>query len=246
MSNTRIETDTMGEVAVPADRYWGAQTQRSIENFPIGEERMPAPLIRALGIQKKAAALANMELGELDREIGEAIVRGAEEVIDGTLADHFPLVVWQTGSGTQTNMNANEVIANRAIELLGGTLGAKDPVHPNDHVNRGQSSNDTFPTAMHIAAVQETTERLLPALTRLHEALDGKAKEFTQRPRPWGRNSPATRRRWNSGSPASRGHCRASMRWRRAAPPSARDSIPESASPNCSPQRWRKSQACPS
>jgi fumarate hydratase class II len=180
MSNTRIETDTMGEVAVPADRYWGAQTQRSIENFPIGEERMPAPLIRALGIQKKAAALANMELGELDREIGEAIVRAAEEVIDGTLADHFPLVVWQTGSGTQTNMNANEVIANRAIELLGGTLGAKDPVHPNDHVNRGQSSNDTFPTAMHIAAAQETTERLLPALTRLHEALDGKAKEFTE------------------------------------------------------------------
>jgi fumarate hydratase class II len=179
-ARTRIETDTMGEVAVPADRYWGAQTQRSIENFPIGEERMPAPLIRALGIQKKAAALANIELGELDRRIGEAIVRAAEEVIDGTLADHFPLVVWQTGSGTQTNMNANEVIANRAIELLGGKPGAKDPVHPNDHVNRGQSSNDTFPTAMHIAAAQETTERLLPALTRLHEALDGKAKEFTE------------------------------------------------------------------
>jgi fumarate hydratase class II len=180
MSKTRIETDTMGEVAVPADRYWGAQTQRSIENFPIGEERMPAPLIRALGIQKKAAALANIELGELDRRIGEAIVRAAEEVIDGTLADHFPLVVWQTGSGTQTNMNANEVIANRAIELLGGTLGAKDPVHPNDHVNRGQSSNDSFPTAMHIAAAQEITERLLPALSRLHDALDGKAKEFTE------------------------------------------------------------------
>jgi fumarate hydratase class II len=129
---------------------------------------------------QKAAALANIELGELDRRIGEAIVRAAEEVIDGTLADHFPLVVWQTGSGTQTNMNANEVIANRAIELLGGKPGAKDPVHPNDHVNRGQSSNDTFPTAMHIAAAQETTERLLPALTRLHEALDGKAKEFTE------------------------------------------------------------------
>ena len=178
MSRTRIETDTMGEVKVPADRYWGAQTQRSIENFPIGEERMPASLIRALGIQKKAAALANMELGELDKKIGEAIVRAADEMIDGTLADHFPLVVWQTGSGTQTNMNANEVIANRAIELLGGTLGEKDPVHPNDHVNRGQSSNDTFPTAMHIAAVQEITERLLPALNRLQEALAGKADAF--------------------------------------------------------------------
>ncbi len=178
MSKTRIETDTMGKVRVPADRYWGAQTQRSIENFPIGEERMPAPLIRALGIQKKAAALANMELGELDRRIGTAIVQAAGEVIDGTLFDHFPLVVWQTGSGTQTNMNANEVIANRAIELLGGKLGTKDPVHPNDHVNCGQSSNDTFPTAMHIAAAQEITERLLPALTRLHAALADKAKEF--------------------------------------------------------------------
>ncbi len=178
MSKTRIETDTMGKVKVPADRYWGAQTQRSIENFPIGEERIPAPLIRALGLQKKAAALANMELGELDKKIGEAIVRAADEVIDGTLADHFPLVVWQTGSGTQTNMNANEVIANRAIELLGGTPGAKDPVHPNDHVNRGQSSNDTFPTAMHIAAVCEILDRLVPALQRLHAALDARAGEF--------------------------------------------------------------------
>ncbi|MDH3229054.1 MAG: class II fumarate hydratase [Alphaproteobacteria bacterium] len=178
MTKTRTETDTMGEIAVPADRYWGAQTQRSLENFRIGEERMPAPLIRALGIQKKAAALANMELGELDKRIGDAVVRAADEVIGGALADHFPLVVWQTGSGTQTNMNANEVIANRAIELLGGTLGTKDPVHPNDHVNRGQSSNDAFPTAMHIAAVQEITGRLIPALTRLHEALDAKAGEF--------------------------------------------------------------------
>ncbi len=168
----------MGEVAVPADRYWGAQTQRSLENFRIGEERMPAPLIRALGIQKKAAALVNIELGELEDRIGEAIVRAAEEVIDGTLADHFPLVVWQTGSGTQTNMNANEVIANRAIELLGGKPGAKDPVHPNDHVNRGQSSNDTFPTAMHIAAVQEVSGRLVPALGLLHDALDGRARAF--------------------------------------------------------------------
>ncbi len=178
MSKTRTESDTMGKVKVPADRYWGAQTQRSIENFPIGAERMPAPLIRALGIQKKAAALANMELGELDRRIGEAIVEAADEVIDGTLDEHFPLVVWQTGSGTQTNMNANEVIANRAIELLGGKLGTKDPVHPNDHVNRGQSSNDTFPTAMHIAAAQEITGRLLPALSRLHRSLADKAAEF--------------------------------------------------------------------
>ncbi len=178
MGKTRIETDSMGEIAVPADRYWGAQTQRSLQNFRIGEERMPAALIRALGLQKKAAALANMELGELDKRIGEAIVRAADEVIDGTLADHFPLVVWQTGSGTQTNMNANEVIANRAIELLGGAIGSKHPVHPNDHVNRGQSSNDSFPTAMHIAAVQEITGRLVPALRRLHGALDGKARDF--------------------------------------------------------------------
>jgi len=139
---------------------------------------MPAPLIRALGLQKKAAALANLELGELDERIGRAIVDAADEVIDGTLAEHFPLVVWQTGSGTQTNMNANEVIANRAIELLGGKLGSKEPVHPNDHVNRGQSSNDSFPTAMHIAAVEEITGRLLPALNRLHETLAGKAEEF--------------------------------------------------------------------
>ncbi len=178
MGKTRIETDSMGEVAVPADRYWGAQTQRSLQNFRIGEERMPDALIRALGLQKKAAALANMELGELDARIGEAIARAADEVIDGTLADHFPLVVWQTGSGTQTNMNANEVIANRAIEMLGGAIGSKDPVHPNDHVNRGQSSNDSFPTAMHIAAVQEITGRLVPALRRLHGALDGKAGDF--------------------------------------------------------------------
>jgi fumarate hydratase class II len=178
MTETRIETDSMGEVAVPADRYWGAQTQRSLENFRIGAERMPAPLVRAFGIQKKAAALANMQLGTLDARIGDAIVRAADEVIDGTLADNFPLVVWQTGSGTQTNMNANEVIANRAIELLGGEIGSKDPVHPNDHVNRGQSSNDSFPAVMHIAAVQEIAERLLPALRHLHGALDAKARAF--------------------------------------------------------------------
>ncbi len=175
---TRKETDSMGAVDVPADRYWGAQTQRSLDNFRIGGERMPQPLIRALGIQKQAAALANMALGELDRRIGDAIVKAAEEVADGRLSDHFPLVVWQTGSGTQTNMNANEVIANRAIEILGGNIGSKDPVHPNDHVNRGQSSNDSIPTAMHIAAATELSNRLLPALRHLHEALRAKAAAF--------------------------------------------------------------------
>ena len=175
---TRIETDTMGPVEVPADRYWGAQTQRSLENFRIGTERMPEPLIRALGVQKKAAAQANMALGAIDRTISEAIVKAAEEVIDGVLLDHFPLVVWQTGSGTQTNMNANEVIANRAIEILGGTVGSKNPVHPNDHVNYGQSSNDTFPTVMHIAAATEINNRLLPALRGLHVVLEGKADAF--------------------------------------------------------------------
>jgi fumarate hydratase class II len=177
-AKTRTESDTMGTVEVPADRYWGAQTQRSLENFKIGGERMPAPVVRALGIQKKAAALANIGLGELDKKIGDAIAKAADEVIDGTLADHFPLVVWQTGSGTQSNMNANEVIANRAIEMLGGTIGSKDPVHPNDHCNRGQSSNDTFPAVMHIAAVEELHHRLLPALTHLHNALEHKAHAF--------------------------------------------------------------------
>jgi fumarate hydratase, class II len=175
---TRSETDSMGAVAVPADKYWGAQTQRSLENFKIGAERMPLPLIRALGAQKQAAALANMELGVLDPERGAAIVAAAQEVIDGTLNDHFPLVVWQTGSGTQTNMNANEVIANRAIEMLGGQMGSKTPVHPNDHVNMGQSSNDSFPTAMHIAAVEQLQHELIPALERLESALRTKAVGF--------------------------------------------------------------------
>ena len=175
---TRIETDTMGEVAVAADRYWGAQTQRSLQNFKIGGERMPAPLIRALGIQKKASALANLKLGKLDKTIADAIAKAADEVIDLTLIEHFPLVVWQTGSGTQTNMNANEVISNRAIEMLGGVVGSKKPIHPNDHVNYGQSSNDSFPTAMHIAAGEQVAHRLLPALKHLHQALDAKAKEF--------------------------------------------------------------------
>ena len=176
----RVETDSLGEMEVPADRYWGAQTQRSLENFLIGGERMPPPVIRALGIQKKAAALANMALGVLDHEIGNALIAAAEEVIDGTLADHFPLVVWQTGSGTQTNMNANEVIANRAIELMGGQIGAKSPVHPNDHVNMGQSSNDTFPTVMHIAAVEQINHELIPSLEHLHAALAAKAAEFDE------------------------------------------------------------------
>jgi len=175
---TRIESDSMGEVQVPADKYWGAQTQRSFENFKIGTEKMPLPLIRALGVQKKAAALANMELGALDKKLGEAIIKASEEVMAGTLNDHFPLAVWQTGSGTQTNMNINEVVANRAIEILGGVIGSKKPVHPNDHVNYGQSSNDTFPTVMHIAAVEQMTHELIPALEHLEEALGKKADEF--------------------------------------------------------------------
>ncbi|MBL8713486.1 MAG: class II fumarate hydratase [Alphaproteobacteria bacterium] len=176
----RIETDSMGEVEVSARKYWGAQTQRSLQNFKIGVERMPLPLVRALGVQKKAAALANIELKILDPKIGAAIVDAAEEVMDGTLNDHFPLVVWQTGSGTQTNMNINEVVSNRAIEIMGGEMGSKKPVHPNDHVNMGQSSNDTFPTVMHIAAVEQISHELLPAMEKLTKALAKKSKEFTK------------------------------------------------------------------
>ncbi|MCC6717742.1 MAG: class II fumarate hydratase, partial [Acetobacteraceae bacterium] len=178
MVGTRTEHDSMGPVEVPADRYWGAQTQRSLENFRIGGERMPLPLIHAFGLQKAAAAQANIALGELDATVGAAIVAAALEVADGKLDDHFPLVIWQTGSGTQTNMNANEVIANRASAALGTALGGKRAVHPNDHVNRGQSSNDSFPTAMHIAAVREITGLLLPALGTLHGALEEKARAF--------------------------------------------------------------------
>ena len=177
-SKSRKESDSIGTIDVPMDRYWGAQTQRSLQNFDIGEEKMPAPLVKALGIQKKAAALANMELKILDKKLGDAIVKAANEVIDGTLADEFPLSVWQTGSGTQTNMNANEVISNRAIEILRGQVGSKKPVHPNDHVNMSQSSNDSFPTAMHIAAVDQAQNELIPSLQQLHKALDKKAKEF--------------------------------------------------------------------
>ena len=178
MTGHRIESDSFGELQVPADKYWGAQTQRSLMNFPIGHETMPAPVIRALGVIKRAAAQANMELGNLDPEIGDAIVRAATEVMEGKFDDNFPLKVWQTGSGTQSNMNANEVIANRAIELLGGVIGSKKPVHPNDHVNRSQSSNDTFPTAMHIAAVEEITHRLIPALEHMLAALEEKVQAW--------------------------------------------------------------------
>ncbi|HEY3799137.1 MAG TPA: class II fumarate hydratase [Caulobacteraceae bacterium] len=178
MTATRTETDTFGPIEVPADRYWAAQTQRSLQNFRIGWEKQPLPVVKALGVIKRAAAEVNMALGKLDPSIGNTIVAAAQEVIDGKLDDHFPLAVWQTGSGTQSNMNANEVISNRAIEMLGGTMGSKSPVHPNDHVNMSQSSNDTYPTAMHIAATEEVVRRLIPALQTLRDALDVKAKAW--------------------------------------------------------------------
>jgi len=180
MSKTRTETDTFGPIDVPADRLWGAQTERARHYFRIGEERMPTPMIRALGIVKRAAAEVNRELGTLDARRAGVIVQAAQEVIDGTLDDHFPLPVWQTGSGTQTNMNVNEVIAARANMLLGSAPGAKSPVHPNDHVNMSQSSNDCIPTAMHVAAAQEVTRRLIPALSGLHAAISRKSKEFAR------------------------------------------------------------------
>jgi len=179
MTRTRTETDTFGPVEVDSDKYWGAQAQRSLGNFDIGWEKQPLSIVRALGIVKRAAAETNMALGLLDTQVGEAIVAAAQEVIDGGLDAHFPLVVWQTGSGTQSNMNANEVISNRAIEMLGGTVGSKKPVHPNDHVNMSQSSNDTYPTAMHIAASEEVVHRLLPALRKLRDALDAKAQAWS-------------------------------------------------------------------
>jgi fumarate hydratase class II len=178
MSKSRIETDTFGPIEVPADRYWGAQAQRSLSNFRIGVEKQPLPIVRALGIVKRAAAETNMDLGHLDPKLSAAIVHAAQEVIEGKLDDHFPLVVWQTGSGTQSNMNANEVISNRAIEMLGGEMGSKKPVHPNDHVNMSQSSNDTYPTAMHIACAEEIVHRLIPALQKLRNALNDKAQAW--------------------------------------------------------------------
>src|SRR3981189_2228377 len=175
---TPRETDSFGPIDVPADRYWGAQTERSRQNFKIGQDRMPMAIVHALGIVKPAPAQTNRELGLLEARRAGSIIRAAREVIEGKLDDHFPLVVWQTGSGTQTNMNLNEVIANRANQMLGGELGAKKPVHPNDHVNMSQSSNDSFPTAMHIAAAMRITHDLIPALSELHSALRKKEKEF--------------------------------------------------------------------
>ncbi len=176
--STRTETDSIGAIEVEADRYWGAQTERSRKNFRIGGDRQPLPLIHALALVKKAVARVNTSMGRLDGQIADAIESAADEIVAGKLDDHFPLVVWQTGSGTQTNMNVNEVISNRAIEMLGGTMGSKKPVHPNDHVNMSQSSNDVFPTAMHVATVLETRRLLLPALDRLHGSLDAKAKQY--------------------------------------------------------------------
>ncbi|SFI67415.1 class II fumarate hydratase [Albimonas pacifica] len=178
MTATRTETDSFGPLEVPADRYWGAQTQRSLMNFPIGWEKQPVAVVRALGVIKCAAAKTNMALGVLDEKLGAAMVEAATEVVEGKLDDHFPLVVWQTGSGTQSNMNANEVVSNRAIEILGGEMGSKKPVHPNDHCNMGQSSNDTFPTAMHIAAAMTARDVLLPGLRKLHAALQEKQEAF--------------------------------------------------------------------
>ncbi|MEO1380707.1 MAG: lyase family protein, partial [Pseudomonadota bacterium] len=167
MAETRTESDSFGPLDVPNEKYWGAQTQRSLMNFPIGWEKQPVAIVRALGVIKKACAMANKASGAMDAKIADAVIEAAGEVVDGRLDDHFPLAVWQTGSGTQSNMNANEVIANRAIEILGGVIGSKDPVHPNDHCNMGQSSNDTFPTAMHIAAAMSMRDVLLPGLEKL-------------------------------------------------------------------------------
>ncbi|MCD1624704.1 class II fumarate hydratase [Seohaeicola saemankumensis] len=178
MTNIRVETDSFGPLDVPADKYWGAQTQRSIQNFPIGWERQPIAIVRALGVIKKAAAIVNESFGDLDANLSKAIQQAATEVIEGKFDDNFPLVVWQTGSGTQSNMNANEVISNRAIEIMGGVMGSKSPVHPNDHCNMGQSSNDTFPTAMHVAIGMMARDTLLPGLRKLHAALVAKSDEF--------------------------------------------------------------------
>src|SRR5689334_23458116 len=175
---TRVETDSMGSINVPGEKYYGAQTARSLANFDIGGEKMPTEIIRAFGILKKAAALANNKLGLMDEATRDLIVKAADEVISGKLKDHFPLVVWQTGSGTQSNMNVNEVISNRAIELAGGVMGSKKPIHPNDDVNMSQSSNDTFPTAMYIAAAEQL-HKLIPRVQQLHDAIAAKAKEFT-------------------------------------------------------------------
>src|SRR6202167_4097195 len=180
MTSVRIESDSMGQVEVPGDRYWGAQTQRSLQNFKIGGHRFGRPVIRAFGLVKKAAAITNADLGKLEASKRDLIVRAADEVIAGALDAHFPLVVWQTGSGTQSNMNANEVISNRAIELAGGTMGSKKPIHPNDDVNRSQSSNDVFPTVMHVEVALESKERLLPASAALRKGMEAKSHAFEE------------------------------------------------------------------
>ena len=185
MTKTRVETDSFGPLDVPCDKYWGAQTQRSLINFPIGWEKQPIAIVRALGVIKQGCAMANTDLGKLDADKGKAIQAAASEVANGLLDDHFPLVVWQTGSGTQSNMNANEVIANRAIEMMGGVIGSKDPVHPNDHCNMGQSSNDTFPTAMHIATAITARDVTLPGLRALHAALQAKTDAFDGHHQDW-------------------------------------------------------------
>ena len=235
MTATRTETDSFGPLEVPADKYWGAQTQRSIMNFPIGWEKQPVAIVRALGVIKRACAEANKASGKLDATLADAMIAAAQEVIDGKLDDHFPLVVWQTGSGTQSNMNANEVIANRAIEMLGGVIGSKTPVHPNDHCNMGQSSNDTFPTAMHIAAAMTARDVLLPGLEKLRR------RRWRPRPRQFNDIIKIGRTHTQDATPLTLGQefsgyahagpqrhradqdwrCPASTSWRRAAPPSA-------------------------
>lgn len=234
MKQTRTETDSFGPLEVPSNKYWGAQTQRSIINFPIGWEKQPVAIVRALGVIKKACAEANMTLGALDERRGVAITQAASEVIEGKLDDNFPLVVWQTGSGTQSNMNSNEVIANRAIEILGGVIGSKDPVHPNDHCNMGQSSNDTFPTAMHIATAMSARDVLLPALEKLQAGLQAKIVELmessksaasipkTPPPSPSARNFPATAIKWPWVSSALKMHWGGSMNSPKAAQRSVR------------------------
>src|SRR5881227_1458260 len=230
-TRTRIESDSMGQIEVPANVYWGAQTQRSLLHFNIGRDVMPPEMIRAFGILKKACALVNQDLGKLPADKAHLIVQAANEVIDGKLDDQFPLRIWQTGSGTQTNMNVNEVISNRAIEIAGGVMGSKKPIHPNDDVNMSQSSNDTFPAAMHIAAATETARRLLPVIQKLRDALDAKAKEFAgivkigrthlqdATPLTLGQDFPATSACSTATAAAWRWRSTASMTWRLGAPP---------------------------
>ena len=264
-TGTRTESDSMGPIEVADDALWGAQTQRSLQNFKIGGHTFPREMIRALGVVKKGAARANIELGELDAldaEAREALLSAADEVIEGRWDDHFPLVVWQTGSGTQTNMNTNEVISNRAIQLLGGELGSKEPVHPNDHCNRSQSSNDVFPTAMHVAAAETTQGRLLPAVEALEAALEDKAQACVAGHRQDRSHAPAgcdpadasprrcraTCASWLDARPAASCAmpCRACTSWLWGAPRSARVSTPTRATRNWPPASSPRRPACPS